>query len=163
MLFHRILTMVLATSVAVLSAPALAQDPHEVVLRVDGATKGGAVFEFTLAQLDAMPQAIIKTSTPWHDGVVEFQGVSLAQLAAHVGASGDVAYVTALNDYAAELPASDFIEFGPILAHMQDGALMPVRDKGPLFVVYPYDDNPALQSETYYTRSVWQVKQITVE
>lgn len=40
---------------------------------------------------------------------------------------------------------------------------MPVRDKGPLFIVYPYDSNPEIKSQTYYTRSVWQVARLEVK
>jgi hypothetical protein len=33
-----------------------------------------------------------------------------------------------------------------------------VRTKGPLFVVYPFDSKPELQSNLYYERSIWQLK-----
>jgi hypothetical protein len=40
---------------------------------------------------------------------------------------------------------------------------MAVRDKGPLFIIYPYDSDPQLQNQTYYTRSAWQVAKLIVE
>ena len=40
---------------------------------------------------------------------------------------------------------------------------MPVDDKGPLFIVYPYDSDPVLQTEKFYSRSAWQVAQIIVK
>ncbi len=39
---------------------------------------------------------------------------------------------------------------------------MSVRDKGPLFLVYPFDLNPELYNEKYFSRSVWQIKEIEV-
>ncbi len=45
----------------------------------------------------------------------------------------------------------------------RDGNYMAVRDKGPLFIIYPYDSDPQLQSQTYYTRSAWQVAKLIVE
>ena len=57
---------------------------------------------------------------------------------------------------------ADFREHAVILATRHDGALMPVRDKGPIWVLYPMDKEPALRTETIYTRSVWQVKSIDV-
>lgn len=39
---------------------------------------------------------------------------------------------------------------------------MSVRDKGPLFLIYPFDDNPDLFDEVYFGRSVWQIAQIVV-
>ena len=40
---------------------------------------------------------------------------------------------------------------------------MPVREKGPLFVVYPFDDSSELRSSTYYERSIWQLKALDVQ
>jgi len=57
----------------------------------------------------------------------------------------------------------DFKKFNVILAMKRDGNYMPVRDKGPLFIIYPYDSDPQLQSQTYYTRSAWQVAKLIVE
>lgn len=61
------------------------------------------------------------------------------------------------------LPMEDFKKFNVILAMKRDGNYMPVRDKGPLFIIYPYDSDPQLQSQTYYTRSAWQVAKLIVE
>jgi hypothetical protein len=38
-----------------------------------------------------------------------------------------------------------------------------VRDKGPLFIVYPYDSKPELKSQTYYGRSAWQLAKLIIE
>ena len=54
-------------------------------------------------------------------------------------------------------------ELHPQFLTDSDGKPMSVRDKGPLFIVFPFDENPALRSELYYGRSAWQVKSITVE
>ncbi|RYH00603.1 oxidoreductase, partial [Salipiger sp. IMCC34102] len=39
---------------------------------------------------------------------------------------------------------------------------MQVRDKGPLWIVYPYDDTPEYRSEVIYSRSIWQLDRIEV-
>ena len=156
---------IVAYSLAFLSA-ALVADlgfSAEAILTVEGRTRQATAFEFEMADLEALPQATVVTTTPWHDGVVEFAGVPLATLMEEVGATGDVAYITALNGYAVEVPISDFGEFGVILAAKANGEYMPVSDKGPLFVVYPFDALPELQSEQYLMRAVWQVKSITIE
>ena len=56
----------------------------------------------------------------------------------------------------------DFANYPVILATRLDGAEMSVRDKGPIFVIYPFDDAPELNNETYFGRSAWQVKSIEV-
>jgi hypothetical protein len=39
---------------------------------------------------------------------------------------------------------------------------MAVRDKGPLFVIYPFDARPELRGAVYYSRSAWQLRTIDV-
>jgi hypothetical protein len=103
-----------------------------------------------------------ETTTPWHNGKVKFEGVPMSALLREVGANGTSVQALALNDYSTEIPIDDFKKYGVILALKRDGEYMPVRDKGPLFVVYPYDSDPELKSQKYYSRSVWQVKRMEV-
>ena len=49
------------------------------------------------------------------------------------------------------------LEWQVLLALKRNGAYMPVRDKGPLFIVYPYDSSPELKHQKYYSRSAWPV------
>ena len=105
----------------------------------------------------------IKTTTPWHNGVVSFEGVRLDKLMNHVGAKGRTVVAIALNDYTTEIPIGDFAKYGTILALKRDGEYMPIRDKGPLFVIYPYDSRSELKSQIYYGRSAWQVTKLVVK
>lgn len=138
-----------------------ASSDQAVILTVDGAVK--ARTDFTRAGLEALGLATIKTTTPWHDGVQIFEGVPLDKLMKAVEAKGTKVNVVALNRYTMEIPIADFAAHGVILATRHNGQPMAVRDKGPLFVIYPYDEKPELRTETYYGRSVWQVRSITVE
>ncbi|MCF4098364.1 oxidoreductase [Maritalea mediterranea] len=138
-------------------------DDGRVVLTIDGEIAGSTPRNFTLEQLEAIGMETIKTATPWHEGEQTFEGVPLAALMQHVGANGDIAYVLALNNYSTEVPITDFEEHGVILASRKGGEAMSVAEKGPLFIIYPYDSDPALRTELYYTRSAWQVRQITIE
>ena len=143
--------------------PAVSAQGEPVILSVDGGVADGAVHEFTRSQLEALGHAEIDTTTPWHDGVIRFEGVPLALLMEHVGAKGRIAAVRALNNYKTEVPLTDFSQFGVILALKKNGEYMPVSDKGPLFIVYPFDSNEMLNGEVYYSRSAWQVRRITIE
>ena len=58
---------------------------------------------------------------------------------------------------------SDAVEGGPIIAYYTNGEEMSRRDKGPLWVVYPYDSDIAYQTELVYSRSIWQLDRISVE
>ncbi len=117
---------------------------------------------FDRAMLKSLGVTSFRTRTPWYDSPVQFQGVLMRRLFDVVGAKGKTVIVTALNDYTTEIPTSDFTRFDVLLAFKRNGAYMPVSDKGPLFIVYPYDTDPALQRQTYYSRSAWQVAEMQV-
>ncbi len=123
--------------------------------------EGAAVFDREM--LESLGMETITTTTPWHKGQVTFEGVPMAKVMELVGAKGKTVKALALNDYATQIPMEDFAKFGVILALKRDGEYMPVRDKGPLFIVYPYDSKPELKSQTYYGRSAWQLARMTVE
>jgi hypothetical protein len=57
----------------------------------------------------------------------------------------------------------DAVKFDVIVAHKMNGQSIPVKTKGPLFIVYPYDSKPELRALTYYERSAWQLKSLTLE
>ena len=76
---------------------------------------------------------------------------------------GDKIVSIALNDYSVEIPIEDFAKYHAILALKRDGEYMSVRDKGPLFIVYPYDNDPELRSQKFYSRSAWQVNRLIVK
>src|SRR5919107_1664990 len=95
--------------------------------------------------LEALGTSGFETTTPWYPGPVRFEGVRMDRLLEAVGASGDRVLAYALNDYTTELPVSDFAAYGVLLAFKRDGEYMPVRDKGPLFIVYPFDSRPELK------------------
>ena len=61
------------------------------------------------------------------------------------------------------LSMEDADKFDVILAHQMNGKAIPVKTKGPLFIVYPFDSKPELQTSTYYERSAWQLKSLTIE
>jgi hypothetical protein len=134
-----------------------------VMLSISGNVRDGAAVEMTRADIERLPRAVIRTTTPWHEGVQVFEGVPLSDLMQHIGAAGGTLKVVALNHYKTEIPASDAKAHRPILAYLRNGQPMPVRDKGPLFIIYPYDSDPSLKNEVYYSRSAWQVRSIVVE
>lgn len=147
------------------TAVALDAPKGPVLLTVSGAISSpnaGATAQFDREMLAALPQRATEVETPWTKGMTRFEGPLGAALLDAVGAKGTTLKVTALNDYAAEIPLDDFRKWPVILAMRRDGADMPVRDKGPLFVIYPFDVDKTLYNEKYFNRSVWQVKSIEI-
>ena len=54
-------------------------------------------------------------------------------------------------------------KFKVIVARLMDDKPIPVREKGPLFVVYPFDSSAELRTSTYYERSIWQLKALEAQ
>jgi hypothetical protein len=159
------LALAVSAALFLVSASAAGQaDAPEgpVVLTVSGkidAPEGDAI-RFDLAGLRALGARDFTTATIWTDGKRRFTGVSLDVLLRHVGAEGATLRAVAANDYVVEIPVSDAIPGGPIIAYELDGKVMSLRDKGPLWVVYPYDSSAQYRSEVIYTRSIWQLERI---
>lgn len=137
-------------------------DAKKPILTVTGNIAGSEV-QFDREALEAIGLVTVETKTPWYDHVAKFEGVPLDKLMEKVGAKGDRVVAVALNDYSSEIPIEDFAKYKTILAIKRDGQYMPVRDKGPLFVIYPYDSQPELKSHKFYSRSVWQVARLVVK
>jgi len=159
-----IMALALALAGAAVAQP-LSTPAGPVILTVSGAvtqTNGDGVALFDLAMFEALPQRETRTSTPWYEGPQVFTGPQLSDLMAAVGAEGSALRIVAVNDYAATMPWADITASPVILAVRHNGETMSVRDKGPLFVIYPFDEQPELANEMFYSRSVWQVVAIEV-
>lgn len=157
--------ILLAATGSFATAQELAQPSDQVILTISGAitqTNSDRVATFDLGMLDALDQRQTVTETPWYDGTQDFSGPTLATILEQVGASGSTLRIIALNEYAAEIPMQEALNLPVILATRHQGSLMSVRDKGPLFVIYPFTEMPELNNEVYFNRSVWQVKAIEV-
>jgi len=146
-------------------AAALERPRGPVVLTLRGRLRdshdaGGAHFD--MAMLEALPQASFATRTPWYREPRRFTGPLLRDLLDAVGAEGSVLRLVALNDYRVEMPVDDARRHDVIVARLLDERPMAVRDKGPLFVIYPFDAHPELRSAVYYGRSAWQLRTIDV-
>ncbi|WP_312765665.1 molybdopterin-dependent oxidoreductase [Enterobacter soli] len=122
---------------------------------------GKAVFD--IATLEKLGVVSFQTTSPWYNRRTTFTGISMQKLMDYVGAKGTVVKVTALNDYTTVIPLSDFKNYNVILAFKINGEYMRVRDKGPFFIVYPYDSLPELNNQIYYSRSAWQVSRMSIE
>jgi hypothetical protein len=160
----------LATAAAAAAHPtawgqtAQAEQTAETVLTVSGRLKGppGTPVVYSMRMLEAMPQISVPAKTPWFNESHTFTGPLLRDVLARCGAQGDTLRLKALNDFRADMPMADALQHDVVLARLKDGKPMTVREKGPLFVMYPFNAKPELRSTVYYTRSVWQLRWIEV-
>jgi hypothetical protein len=161
-----IATLSLAAPLAAFAEPESLPEPAgPVILTITGdiaRTNAPGKAEFDVAMLEALGVETLTTSTSWTDGPQRFEGVPASKVLEAVGAHGETVLATALNDYAAEIPVEMFKDFPVLLALRQNGAALTVRDKGPVWIVFPRDDYPELNDPRIDIRWVWQLKSIDV-
>jgi hypothetical protein len=117
-----------------------------------------AEVRFSEADLLALPQVTIRTKTEFSDGVVEFVGPLARDAVALIDAgTATSVHLVAANDYSINIPLSDFTNYDVILAMQANGKRLSLRDKGPIWLMYPLDDHTELQDPVYNIRLIWQL------
>lgn len=125
-------------------------------------TNDGDQAAFDLPGLESLGHDTIRTTTVWTEGEQEFEGVRLAAVLEAVCAEGGRVQAGALNDYRVRFPLDEMMLDGALIAYRRNGETMPLRDRGPLWIVFPWDDNAAYRTEEVYNRSVWQLERLDV-
>lgn len=145
---------------ALIAAPRAAAAADPVLLTVVDTVTGTRV-ELTRARMDALAQHVIATATDFTEGTVEFRGPLATDILAAAGAGGarEVKLIAA-NDYSVTVPAEDFRTYGVVMATEMNGKRLSLRDRGPVWVMYPLDDFPELRSPRYVDRLIWQLVRV---
>ena len=160
-----VLGLAIGLALPALGEEALAPPQDRVILTVTGAianTNAPGRADFDLAALERLGFSKLVTWTPWTEGAVEFEGVLARRLMAVVGARGTEVYALALNEYDHTIPIADFQSYDVLLALRMNGRPMRVRDKGPIWIVYPWSGNPELDDFLTREKSVWQLNALHV-
>lgn len=125
------------------------------------ATDPEAETALSLGDLRALPWTTIATRTPFNDGVVAYRGPLMRDVLHALGLSDAASvFCLAVNDYSVEIPTRDFHDWDVILAMEADGAPLPPRETGPLWIIYPVSDHPELGGRVYSERLIWQLIRI---
>lgn len=152
--------MMTASALSALEAP-----KTRTILTVSGAISvsnvdNSAVFDADM--LRALEWQTVETHTPFVDGKTVFSGPTLAALLQELGVEDGVLVATALDDYTVEIPVSDAFDHNVILAMEREGKVLRIRDRGPIWIVYPVD-HPDQISDTLSARMIWQLSHIIVQ
>ncbi len=149
---------------------AQAQQPLEVpqsnvILEISGKitkTNAPGAASFDRSMLEGLGITTLRTSTPWTDGIQEFRGVLVLDVLDRAGADGQVVRAIAHNDYTIDIPADDFRKYPVLLALEMNGVQLELKDKGPIWIVYPLDEFALLQDRATERKMVWQLKELQV-
>src|ERR1051326_4840903 len=111
--------------IAALGSGAAAQAQTATVLTVPGRISApGGQADFDLAALERLGTHRLRTTTPWTEGVQEFDGALLRDLLAAVGAQGGALAMSALNYYTVDFPRADAQTYDVIIAFRRNGQAM---------------------------------------
>lgn len=117
---------------------------------------------FTREELMQLADRTIETETPWTEGRQVFLGVSAQKLLKVYDKQGHELKVHALNDYWSKLSTDEINKYNPVFAIKKNGEWMPIRDKGPIWVIYPLSEFNQYDNEILHSRMVWQVNRIEI-
>ena len=168
MISRRIFLGTAATAVAwphVGLAASLPEPSGDVLLEVTGAiskknSHGAATFDRKM--MTSLDWVEIETFTSFTDGPQRFAGPTLVSLLEAVGAEGTTLHATAINDYTVRIPVEHAARHGVILAMDMNGVPMRVRDKGPIWVVYPLTEAEA-EKKPFDDQMIWQLARIRID
>lgn len=121
--------------------------------------------DFTLDELQALPQAEINTITPWTTESHRYRGVDLVLWFNQLFENRRINSITleALNNFSVTVDWSKIKSFTPVLAWQDNGKVMSRRDKGPLWLMLPFDRVPKLQQAEFLHFMAWQIRVIRVQ
>lgn len=136
--------------------PASAEDPILTISLAD------TTHRLDHNALRSLPVDSFDTTTIWTDGVQGFAGLRMATLLERLGVAEGLVTLTAANGYQITIPVSEFTPDGALLAYERNGKPMTLRDKGPVWLVYPFDVDDRFRTEYVYANSIWQLDRIDI-
>ncbi|MEP6018730.1 MAG: molybdopterin-dependent oxidoreductase [Paracoccaceae bacterium] len=163
MLFHvriiRALFLTVLMSFGVIGTQVSASGP--VILTISGQIDGDVV-AFDREMLEALDWREIRTWTSFIEGEQVFAGPTLKSVLSAVGAKGTKIRAIAINDYAVDIPVEHAEMYDVLLALDHNGRTMRVRNKGPVWVIYPQTEAEASE-HNFDAEMIWQLDRIAVE
>jgi len=105
----------------------------------------------------------IRTTTPWTDGVVKFEGTALRSILADAGVADRNVTALSMDDYAASMSADLINEHDPIVATRMNGKFLQAGNKGPFWIMFDFDAMPAEDAAEMHSYSVWHLNELEVE
>lgn len=164
---HRLRHVVLALLILPLTATAgtFPAPTGKVLLTITGNIKhsnGDGVARFDRDMLEALGMIKLDTETYWTNGVQYFEGVPAKAVFERIGVTEGNLRVHGIDDYSASVPVEDMYEHRTLIALKNNGEYMKIRDKGPLWLIYPLDSHQQLKKKQINSRSVWQLSMIEV-
>jgi hypothetical protein len=160
-----VISVLLGSAVPVHAREPLPQPWGAAFLTIEGnirRTNAPDQARFDREKLGARGSAFLKSNDILSDRPRLFDGVPIRAVLEQAKSRGVRITTFASNDYEIVIPIDD-LKFEPLITMKADGQLLKIRDKGPLWIVYPRDDYKVLQDIRYDSRWVWQLNRLRIE
>lgn len=120
--------------------------------------------DFTLSELQALTQTDITTAHPWSAERRRYRGVDMNTLFDSLFSEQKVLslQLEALNDFSIAVNWDQISSYTPILAWQENKRIMSRRNKGPLWLMLPFDQVSKVQQADFLHFMVWQLRGIHV-
>jgi hypothetical protein len=129
-----------------------------------GTTNADGSLQFDLATLESLGLVDYTVDDPFENREVTYRGILLGELldVAAVEEDAVTLHTVAINDYAVDIPIAEVRRTPVFLALQANGEYMPISEKGPAMVVFPYNDFEFDRSifDDYW---IWQLAVIDVQ
>ena len=105
----------------------------------------------------------LHTETPFTNRPSTYSGIKLGRLIEELGAFGED--VSAIGDQRTSVgfSLSEAINHGAFLAFARDGVDLATQTQGPFWIVFPWSEEPSLQSRTTEAMAVRDLNQLIIE
>lgn len=166
-LFTLLLSALLCLSSLSVQADILTFPKGKVLLTISGNikhTNSPGKAEFDRDMLEALGMVKYITKTYWTNGMQQFEGVPGYKLMEAVGVTKGEGKlnIKALDKYIAKVPLVDLWDHRATLALKNKGEYLTVANHGPLWLIYPLDEQQKLLKKQINSRSIWQTVSIEV-
>lgn len=164
----RFMTLIMAAAAMLFAGFAVADKmpipQGNVILTISGnilSANHDETAQFDRTMLKSLDWREVETFTSFTDGPQIFAGPTLASVLDAAKAQGGMLQAKAINDYSVDIPASHVLQHGVILAMDHNGSPMRVRDKGPIWVIYPMSEAEAAK-KPFDGEMIWQLNRIEI-
>lgn len=120
--------------------------------------------DFTLSELQALTQTELTTSHPWSKQAQQYRGIDLTALLELLFVKQQIKSLSleGLNGFVMALEWSQINGYSPMLAWQENGQIMSRRNKGPLWLMLPFDQVSPIKQADFIHYMVWQLRSIRV-
>ena len=125
--------------------------------------EGAERASYSQDDIEAMGMRELRTSTPWTEGTMTFEGVDGRKVLEDAGIGGARVTAIALDDYVIEIEWEDFTEHEALFATRMNGKRLTPSDRGPVWIVFDYDEVEAGNRADLRSKSVWRLVEIEAE